>query len=66
MQVITQRLGTVSGAPRSPAVAFNPPLFTISLPSGGLVPRHGHCSPPSPPWMGGGRAAWRMTHVLSV
>lgn len=50
----------------TPAVAFNPPLFTISLPSGGLVPRHGHCSPPSPPWMGGGRAAWRMTHVLSV
>lgn len=39
-----------------------PSLFTMSLPSGGLLPRK--CSPP--PLPRGGLAAWRMTHALSL
>lgn len=41
-----------------------PSLFTMSLPSGGLLPRK--CFPPRTPPPRGGLAAWRMTHALSL
>lgn len=65
MQVITQRLGTVSGAPRSPSPLIRPYLLFPCLREA-WSPAMATAPPRSPPWMGGGRAAWRMTHVLSV
>lgn len=43
----------------TPAPPSSPALFTISQPSGGLLPRKSNCSP-------GRQAGLAMTHVLSV